>query len=200
MKLAVFLANGFEEVEGITVVDYLRRAGVEVTTVAVTTDSSLPNFVDGSHNIKIMADVAIDDYIGNHADDLPDAIYLPGGMLGATNLANSAQLLNFIKTCFDASRVVAAICAAPVVVLGKTGVLKNKKFTCYPGMEKELDSYAGDALLVDNSTYVGDSSLVTDGNLLTGAGPGSAGQVAIELIRMLCGEQTAQQIKNSTLQ
>ena len=183
MKLAVFLATGFEEVEAITVIDYLRRAGVEVSVVSV--EASTP--VTGAHNMRITPDIGLNDYLVENANSLPDAIYLPGGMPGATNLADNQQLIDFIKTCFDANKIISAICAAPVVVLAKTGVLQNRKFACYPGMQGDL---AG---------YMPNTPVVVDSNLVTGAGPGCAGKLAVELVRLLCNDQSAQDIHESTL-
>lgn len=187
MTCVVFLANGFEEIEAVTIIDYLRRANVEVTTVAV----SNVNLVTGSHKIPVIADVALDAWFSENkiADggNLPDAIYLPGGMPGATNLADSDKVLETIKKCFSAGKLVTSLCASPAVVLSKTGVLDGKSYTCYPGME-----VGGKA--------VTDVPFVHDGNLLTGRGPGTAEQFSMKLVELLAGKETSDKIKSGSCQ
>lgn len=193
---AVFLADGFEEIEALTPVDYLRRAGVEVSTVAVT--SFVPNdkkLVKGSHNISVRADITLEDYFRTVESSLPDGVFFPGGMGGAKNLAASAELAAHIKECFEKGKLVSSICASPALVLSSTGILKGKNWTCYPGMESEVDPE-----LVEDSTHSSGVPFVTDGNIVTGAGAGTAEQFAMELVRILCGDEIAKKVHDSTVQ
>ncbi len=128
MKSAVvFLADGFEEVEALTPVDYLRRAGVEVFTVAVPSSTmNDPYIVMGSHKIPVIVDMNFDEFKQEFETELPDLVFAPGGMNGSKNLAANEEVLSFIKKCSEGSKQVAAICAAPALVLSKTGILKDK--------------------------------------------------------------------------
>ncbi|MGP1458601.1 MAG: DJ-1 family glyoxalase III [Treponema sp.] len=203
-KAVVFLSDGFEEIEALTAVDYLRRAKVDVMTVAVPPEGKTAiDMPTGSHNICMKADCSFEEFF-TAGRELPDLVYLPGGIPGAPNLAACVQLTDFIKRCFDAGKYVAAICAAPAVVLAKTGVLAGKKWTCYPGMEAHLADYCGGQDKADgcmkDSVFVGDKPFVTDGTVITGRGAGAAEQLAMELVRLLAGEETMQKLKVATVQ
>jgi 4-methyl-5(b-hydroxyethyl)-thiazole monophosphate biosynthesis len=128
-KTAIFLAEGFEEIEALTVVDLLRRAQIDITMVSVMGDQ----YVTGSHGIVVKADVLIGDYNFEEADML----ILPGGMPGTTNLGECTTLTDQLLKFNQAERPLAAICAAPTV-LGKLGILEGKKASCYPGCERDL--------------------------------------------------------------
>ena len=142
-RAIVLLADGFEEVEAITPIDYLRRAGVEVTTVSIGGSRA----VTGSHGIPVTADAVLADIAPEaaasqsgsapspDASRLPDALLLPGGGVGADNLAASAAAGALITAQLDSGKIVAAICASPAVVLAPLGILKGRRFTCYPGLE-----------------------------------------------------------------
>ena len=175
-KVYVFLANGFEDVEALIPVDVLRRGGVEVTTVSITGDSQV---VETAHNVQIVADAMIEDCDFSDAD----LLFLPGGMPGASNLYEHAGVRQAILSQAKAGKKVAAICAAPAVVLAQLGVLDGKRATCYPGFEK----------LLTQAHYTAD--LVTvDGNITTAEGPAAAFPFAYTLLAALTNEQTAQQI------
>ena len=128
-KAIVFLANGFEEIEAIGTIDMLRRASIEVTTVSITTDP----IVVGAHQVPITADTTLD------KADLKnqDALVMPGGMPGAANLDQSEPVKEALLEQYRQQKLVAAICAAPMV-LGGLGLLKGRKATCYPGFEMKL--------------------------------------------------------------
>ena len=176
-KVYVFLADGFEDVEALIPIDVLRRGGVEVVTVS-TTEFPL---VESAHGVSIEADLQFDQ--ADYAD--ADLLMLPGGMPGASNLFEHEGVCQAVKAQFEAGKKVAAICAAPAVVLAQLGVLNDKKATCYPGFEKVLDA-AG-------ATYTGD--LVTvDGNVTTAEGPAAAFPYAYELLTQLVDKQTSDQI------
>lgn len=200
MKAIIFIADGTEDVEAITVLDYLHRAGVDVKTVAVTNSSDIKNMVTFAHGTKVVADFFIDEYVASMGENLPDVVYTPGGMPGAANVGNCEAVISILKKCFSAKKIVAAICAAPVVVLARTGILCGKKYTCYPGMNEEMEKYGGEKNLTDGCSLVENVPFVLDDNLITGRGAGTAEQFAIALIEKLCGKETAQKVHDATLQ
>ncbi|MCM1163685.1 MAG: DJ-1/PfpI family protein [Muribaculaceae bacterium] len=165
----VFLAPGFEEIEAIAPVDLMRRAGIDVMTVAVGES----RHVTGAHGITVEADLLIDDEDMGNAD----LLVAPGGMPGAKNLAASPEVCQLFKTQAEQGRLVAAICAAPAVLLAHIGILKGLKATCYPGFDDDLR--AGGA------TYVTDERVVRDGNIITSNGPSSALQFGLALVEAL---------------
>jgi 4-methyl-5(b-hydroxyethyl)-thiazole monophosphate biosynthesis len=174
-KVYVFLADGFEEVEALIPIDVLRRGGVEVITVS-TTEFPL---VESAHGVNIEADIQFEQ--SDYQD--ADLLMLPGGMPGASNLYDHEGVCKAVCDQAAAGKKVAAICAAPAVVLAPLGLLEGKKATCYPGFEKVLDG----------ATYTGD--LVTvDGNITTAEGPAAAFPYAYELLSQLVDKQTADQI------
>lgn len=178
-QIVVLLADGFEEIEAVTPVDILRRAGCEVTVAGVGKD-----LVTGANGLQIKVDVLIEQYEG-----LPDAVVLPGGAQGATNLRNSDIVLSLLDRMKQADRLVGAICAAPGVVLPKTGILKGKKATCYPGYERNFGY----------ETTFSPDRVVTDGKLVTSRGPGTALEFSIELVRRLVSDEVADDILKKTL-
>lgn len=129
-KVYEFLANGFEEIEGLAPVDILRRGGIDATTVSITGSRE----VTTSHGVTILADTTFED-AGEMAD--ADLLMLPGGMPGSTNLNAHAGVLSTMRRQFDSGKLVAAICAAPMV-LGTAGILQGKRATCSPGFQKYL--------------------------------------------------------------
>ncbi|HAH60896.1 MAG TPA: protease [Treponema sp.] len=205
VKAAVFLADGFEEIEALTVVDYLRRAEADVTMVAVpVVTMKAPDMPTGAHGITVRADCGLEEYLRKFYDELPDCIFLPGGMPGAANIGADERVLRFIVKCFDAGKLIAAICAAPPVVLAKTGILAGHKYTCYPGMEDGLSDYCGnpDNMMkcMKGSTLVRNVPFITDGTIVTGRGPGCAEQFSMELVRILFGEKLAARIHDGSIQ
>ena len=206
MKTVVFLAPGFEEIEALTVVDYLRRAGENVITVSVPTDGNGKSnaVVTGSHKIPVIADRSFQDFTSELGDSVPDAVYFPGGMPGASNLAANQFLFNLIIKMERKGKLVAAICAAPAVVLAPTGILSNRRWTCYPGMEENLAEYCGSEIkaqeLTENSHHISNVPFVLDNNVLTGRGPGTAEQFAMKFVEILAGEATAEKIRESSCQ
>ncbi len=173
-KAYIFFADGFEEVEAITPVDVLRRAGVDVTTVSIT--NSLR--VRGSHNIEVTTDTLIVDI----KDIEADMLILPGGLPGAENLNSSKELKQMIQNYFDKGKSIGAICAAPMV-LGEMGILKNRKATCYPGFEKYLQG-------ADVST----NAVEVSSNIITGQGVGAAMKFSLELVAQLIDKQMADEL------
>jgi 4-methyl-5(b-hydroxyethyl)-thiazole monophosphate biosynthesis len=185
-KVLLLLADGFEEVEAITPVDYLRRAGVDLRTAAVTPSKT----VRGAHNIGVEADVTLTELEkeGRLKAPLWDAVLIPGGSGGAANIAASKIAGAFITEMAAAGRLVSAICASPAVVLAPLGLLKGKRFTCYPGAEKS----------VSGALWSGER-VVLDGNILTSRGPGSAAEWALKNIELLAGPDKAKAVAEATL-
>lgn len=172
--IAVFLANGFEEIEALAVVDILRRANLDVATIGVGENTAV-----GAHQIPVIVDLSENEL---NLSDL-DAIILPGGMPGTLNLEKSEIVQEALRYAMDNNLHVGAICAAPSI-LGHAGYLQGKKATCYPGFEAELTG----AILVDDG-------VVTDGNITTGCGPGVAIDFALELVRVLVSAEKADEIR-----
>jgi len=181
-KAIVLLAEGFEEVEAVTVVDYLRRAGVNVTMAAI----SLFMTVKGARGVKMDADTLLAGIDGG-ADNW-DAVILPGGKNGAANIASSQEACNIIKNMAAAGKYVCAICASPALVLSPLGLLDGKKFTCYPGMEGE----------VKKGVWSQDK-VVVDGNIITSRGAGTTGHFAVAIIEKLLGQEAGKKIADAVL-
>ena len=187
---AVFFADGFEDIEALSPVDYLRRAGVEVITVGVKgrpfNDTMI---VTSSHNVPMIMDMSFDAYLKQFGDNIPDCVICPGGGKGAINLSENTTLLSHLEKAWDKERLVAAICAAPAVVLGKTKIPAGKKWTCYPDMEGESNA--------EYRSGYSNKVFVTDGNLVTSRGPGAAEEFAMELVRILAGEEVYRKVHDS---
>lgn len=168
-KVCVFLATGFEEIEALTPVDILRRAGVDVKLVSITGNE----IVTGARGINVKADVLFEDL----DKESVDILVLPGGMPGTTNLMNYEPLMNLVKEHNLAGKRIAAICAAPTI-FGKLGLLQDKNATCYPGMEEDL---------VGANVYI--EPVITDGNVTTSRGMGTALDFSLELLRLITGSE-----------
>ena len=179
--ICVFLAEGFEEIEAITVVDVLRRAQLPVCTVAVatgTTSASNPPVIAGAHGIPITADTTIEQLDSASIE----ALVLPGGMPGTTNLQDNATLRELLLQFAREDKPIAAICAAPMV-LGHLGILDGRRATIYPGMEAELIG----------ATAVADP-VVVDCAITTSRGPATALPFALALVERFRGADVAQEI------
>ena len=176
-KVCVFLADGFEEIEGLTVVDLLRRAGITVTTASITGQK----MIHGAHGIDVQADTQIEEVDFKEQDML----VLPGGMPGTIHLGEHAGVCDTVKAFDKAGKWIAAICAAPTV-FGNLGLLAGRKATCYPGMQGELVCGA----------YLTDSVVVSD-HIITSRGMGTAIDFALKLIEVLSDAETAAKIGKS---
>lgn len=175
----LFLAEGFEEIEALTPVDVIRRAGLELKTVAVGESKT----VKGAHGIEVVADI-----LESELDtDVPDAIILPGGMPGTLNLEESPIVIDTLLRAMSNDSLVCAICAAPSI-LGISGYLKHRKATCYPGFEQYLDG----------ATFV-DERVVRDGNIITAKGMGCAAEFALCIVEALCGKEKADEVAVSAI-
>lgn len=177
-KAIVVLAEGFEEIEAVTPVDILRRAGVEVEVVGLGADE-----VAGAHGVTCKTDRAL----GETED--ADAVILPGGLPGADNLAASATLVGVLRAQAESGKLVAAICASPGVVLAGLGLLDGKRATCYPSFEERFGP---------STTHVTDD-VVKDGNILTSRGPGTAFAFGLALARELAGDAAADELAKGML-
>ena len=175
----VVLAEGFEEIEAIAPVDVLRRAGVRVT-IAGTTD----RLVKSSRHIGVQTDILLKDLV-----EMPDAVILPGGLPGATNLARSKEVAELVKKMNAAGKIVAAICAAPAAVLAPLGILDGKKATCYPGSESAFSK----------KTVHSKERVVVDGNMITSQGPGTALEFALAIATQLVGKEIAENVRGKML-
>lgn len=172
----VFLAGGFEEIEAISAIDILRRAGLEVLTVCVGSEP----FVAGAHGIIIKADKNISEL---DLTERPEMIVLPGGATSAERMLFNKRMENYIlKVAADESVKVAAICAAPSVI-GFYGLLRGRRATCYPGYEERLIG-----------AICADEPVVRDGRFLTGVGPGVSVEFALAAVEMLCGNEKADEL------
>ena len=175
----VFLAEGFEDIEALTPVDVLRRAGLSVQTVSVMDEQ----VVAGAHGVPVLADKMFAEINPEDAE----MILLPGGLPGATNLDAHEGLSHLILDFAEADKPLAAICAAPLV-LGNRGLLQGKKATCYPGFETYLQGAEYTAALVEK-----------DGNIITGKGPGAAMEFAFAIVEKYCGMDKVNELKQGMM-
>ncbi|MCL3779431.1 DJ-1/PfpI family protein [Prolixibacteraceae bacterium JC049] len=178
-KVFVHLATGFEDVEAISIIDVLRRAEIDVTTVSINEDKT----VLSAHNVPVIADKLFTEVDYNEAD----MIVLPGGLPGATNLDEHEGLKAQIKAFDEAGKGLAAICAAPMV-FGHLGLLKGKEAICYPGFEEHLEG-----------ATVTDAPAVEADHIITGKGPGTALLFSLKIVEKLKGAKLAQQLKAGML-
>jgi 4-methyl-5(b-hydroxyethyl)-thiazole monophosphate biosynthesis len=174
-RVLVPLAAGFEEIEAVTVIDLLRRAGIEVHTAALA-----DRHVTGSHGITVEADMVLDAALANDYE----MIVLPGGMPGAENLKQDARVIALLRRFRDEGRYTAAICAAPGV-LAHAGLLEGRSATSFPGFLRP-DSAPGLAL--------SEAPVVVDGKVVTSRGPGTAIDFALSLIELLSGGDAAHEV------
>lgn len=173
----VFFAPGFEEVEGITVVDVLRRAKLNVVTIGIGSGC-----ITGAHGMSVICDEEISRITPN---DTIDAIVLPGGMPGTINLEKSPKVQAMIDYAAMKKVLICAICAAPSI-LGHKGLLKGRTATCFPGFEKDLIG-----------AHLSEKSVCQDENIITAKGMGVSIDFAIEIVKALTNEKTAFELKES---
>ena len=179
-KTCVILADGFEEVEAVTPIDYLRRAGIKVVVAGLGGRE-----IVGGHGMEFTADAVLDEI---DSEDF-DCVLVPGGGGGSKAIAADQTAVKFIKRQAGQGRLVAAICAAPALVLGQAcGMLGGRRFTCYPGMEN----------LVPGGRFEA-SRVVDDGNIITARAAGCAGEFAVAIIRALAGGTKADEVSASVL-
>lgn len=173
----MFLAKGFEEVEAIATLDVIRRGEIDICTVGVGS-----KIICGSHNVPVFCDLEESEV---KIDDTVSGIILPGGMPGTLNLEKSETVNSFIDYCYENNKLIAAICAAPSV-LGHKGLLNGKKAVCFPGFESEL-----------TGAEVTNDFVVSDGNIITAKGMGSAIDFGIEIVKYFSDDKSALRLKNT---
>lgn len=178
-RILIPLAEGFEEIEAITIIDTLRRAGLDVVTAGVKSAS-----VVGAHGIEVKADRTLDQL----EQESFAMIVLPGGMPGTSNLAEDARVLRLVRSMRAQDKYVTAICAAPTV-LAKAGVISGVPVTCYPGFETKL----GDARFEQGKR------VVKSGKVITSRGPGTALEFALALVEELHGATKAGELREAMI-
>lgn len=174
-RILLFLADGFETVEALAPVDVMRRAGLEVKTVSIMGRKE----VVSAQNVTVVADALFDenDFVA------ADALVLPGGGVGTDNLSACEPLRAQLKEAAGNNKLIAAICAAPMV-LGRTGLLKGRKATCYPGCEGDLFGAIYTATAVEE-----------DGNIITACGPGASFNFGFAIVKRFCGEEVVNTLR-----
>lgn len=180
-KVALFIENGSEELEFIAPLDIMRRANLEVDLISANNE----NFITSSHNVKILADKKIDE-VNNILDY--DAIVIPGGMPGSTLLRDNKKIIEFYQTMYNSGKLVAAICAAPIV-LSAAGITDDKEVTSYPGFDKEINY----------KNYNSEKAVVIDKNVITAQGPAVAILFGYEIVNYLLQDNTAEDVKQAML-
>ncbi len=177
-KILIPLAPGFEEIEAVTNIDVLRRAGLDVLTAGIGSRE-----IEGDHGIRVEADTEINEV---SSDEL-SAVVLPGGMPGAANLRDSGRLLKIIRDVYEKGGLCAAVCAGPIV-LDAAGILEGKNATSYPGFDDEMPS-----------CNYREERVVIDGNIITGRGPGVAMEFAMTLVEYLLDGKERAQLEDAML-
>ena len=189
-KVFLFIADGFEEVEAVTPFDYLRRCGADLTLVGVGA-----KVIRSSRGLAVTCDITLSELIGEGADAKKNAEQLaadtalaivPGGLPNSRTLSESIELRYFITETVKHGGLIAAICAAPALVLGRWGLLDRKQFTCYPGMGKDLSTQP-----------VKGARVLKDGTFITACGAGAAEEFAFALVDALYGEKKLSELKSS---
>lgn len=183
----IFLADGFEETEALATADVLRRGGVPVQLIAASDQFH----VTGSHGIQVIADMTFNIFCAEAEElDASDALVFPGGMPGTKNLAEHEELMDMMREHYANDGIVAAICAAPGLVVSQLPTLEGKKFTCYDGFEAAPAAKGGE--------YV-KAPCVTDGRLITGRGPAFAIDFGLAILEKMRGEEKAAEVKSGLL-
>jgi len=176
------LAEGFEELEAVALIDVMRRGGIEVRVAFIEDELHHGRVVVGANGIGIQADTSLKNIISSDFD----MMVLPGGWGGTYALAENKRVLELVKE-FKATKIIGAMCAAPYV-LKKAEVL-GSEYTCYPGAKEEID-HAG---------YTDDKKVVTDGNVMTSQGPGTAVCFGLAIVERLVGAESMQAVKDGML-
>lgn len=180
-KVALFIENGSEELEFIAPLDIMRRANLEVDLISANNE----DFITSSHNVKIIVDKKIEE-VNNILDY--DAIVIPGGMPGSTLLRDNKKIIEFYQTMYNSGKLVAAICAAPIV-LSAAGITSDKEVTSYPGFDKEINY----------KNYNSEKAVVIDKNVITAQGPAVAILFGYEIVNYLLQDNTAEDVKKAML-
>lgn len=172
----ILLAPGFEEIEALAPADLMRRAGLEVALVSVTGEPQVP----GSHNIAVTADCTLDEV----EPDKCRLLMLPGGMGGVNGIKASAAAMRLVETIHGQDKPLAAICAGPTI-LGRLGLLKDRRAVCYPGLEAGLEG----------AQVPEGARVVVDGKLITAQAAGSSLDLGLAIIELLLGRDKAEEVR-----
>ncbi|MBU1895063.1 MAG: DJ-1/PfpI family protein [Candidatus Omnitrophica bacterium] len=175
----IILAEGFEEVEAVTPIDILKRAGVDIKIAGLGRLT-----IKGAHGIRVECDCLLKDY-----KNFPDALILPGGMPGAENLASSVEVKDLILKMHEKKKLIAAICASPALVLAPLTILKDREATCFPGYEKSLPA----------SVKFVKKDVVQSGNIITSRGAGTAFAFGLKITQNLVGKPIADTVAQQML-
>ncbi len=178
-KVLVLLAPGYEELEAVSVVDILRRAGIEVI-IAGTVEGPVPS----DREVKIIPDKYIDEI----ADEKFDLIVLPGGLRGTENLSKNDQVVQMLKRQLEEGRAIGAICAAPATVLDRHGLTEGKNITCHPVCQQAV-----------KKASLSQDRVVRDGLLVTSQAPGTALEFALHLVEMLLGREKMLEVNKGVM-
>ena len=179
-SVLVPMAEGFEEIEAVTIIDVLRRADIRVTTAYLSNRE-----VNGANGITLIADVSIDDVV----EDEYDMIVLPGGIPGAEYLRDDLRIQALLKSFKTKKKSIGAICAAPIA-LEKAGVIdSNDSFTCYPSYEEQIT----------HGQFIDQRKVVSSGNIITSRGPGTAICFALKIVQKLAGQKSYQALKSGLI-
>ncbi|MCL1824230.1 MAG: DJ-1/PfpI family protein [Oscillospiraceae bacterium] len=173
----LLLADGFEEIEALTPLDLLRRAGKQVITAGIGKRE-----ITGAHDIKIIADIEASEI---KLDENIEMLILPGGMPGTENLFASEKVKETVEYCYNNNIYISAICAAPII-LGRLNLLQGKEAVCYPGYEQEL-----------KGAVISKESVAQDGRIITAKGAGVSVQFAIKLVEIFCGTEKAAELSKA---
>lgn len=184
-KAYIFLANGFEDMEALATRDVLIRGGVETFTVSITDEG----FVESSHGVTVLADMSFESYI-ELAREKDDVMIFPGGMPGTKNLAGCVPLMERMKDHYANGGTVAAICAAPGLVVSQLEGLEGKRFTCFEGFQEPM---------IGRGAVYTPESVVVDGRLITGRGAGHAINFGLSILSYLKGAESAEKIKGGLM-
>lgn len=176
----LFLADGFETIEALTVVDMVRRAKIDIETVSIMDTKQ----VVSAHQIPVTADRML----GEVVDQEADMYVFPGGIPGTPNLRANETLMEMLQKQYDADKYIAAICAAPALIFENLGYLKGKKATCYPSFDEQL---------VSGGVELNPVGAVIDGNIITGRAMGTAIDFASAIISVLDSKEKAQEIEDA---
>lgn len=175
MKMKILIAEGFEEIEAITLIDLLRRAGFDLKTVSI----NQKNEIKGSHDIKIITDMFFDEV---NFDDT-DVLILPGGVPGVPNLVSENKVLDLVKKFNNDNKYIVAICAAPFI-LERAGIIKDKKIICYPSWEDKIPS-----------ARIKKTNVVIDGKIITARGVGAAIDLGLKLVEIFISKNKKNSLK-----
>lgn len=186
MKAIIFLADGFEDMEALATRDVLLRGGVEVLTVSLIEDWQ----VDSSHGVTVIADMSWPDFRSDITVEADDVLVFPGGMPGSKNLAGHSELMELMKAHYTAGGTVAAICAAPGLVLSQLDKLEGRRFTCFDGFE--------DALIAKGAVFTPEPA-VTDGQMITGRGAGHAIAFGLAILNALKGSEAVAKVRHGLM-